>query len=121
MRFFTIIYTIIQSLFAKPSTVGYPFEPLPKADVVRGRVDFSCEKCTYCGLCAKRCPANAIEVDRDKKTWTINRLSCIVCANCVYACPKDCISMNNELYPASTAHVTEVFEDARVPLDTADC
>ena len=34
-------------------------------------------KCVYCTLCAKRCPAGAIEVDRANKTWKLDDEKCV--------------------------------------------
>ena len=50
-------------------------------------------QCVYCGICAKKCPMQAITVDRASKTWTLNEDSCIACGTCAAACPKKCIIM----------------------------
>lgn len=50
-------------------------------------------KCVYCTLCARKCPAGAIEVDRANKTWTLDEEKCIACGTCADACPKKCIIM----------------------------
>lgn len=42
------------------------------------------EKCTYCGICAKVCPFNAIKVE-DKK-WIYNIKRCFGCGVCVENC-----------------------------------
>ncbi len=43
--------------------------------------------CTYCGLCAKGCPANALSVDKEKRTLSFARGDCRYCGKCVKACP----------------------------------
>ncbi len=48
-------------------------------------------KCVYCTLCAKKCPAGALEVDRAAKTWTLDEDKCVGCGTCAEACPKKCI------------------------------
>ena len=48
-------------------------------------------KCVYCTLCAKRCPAGAIEVNRAAKTWTLDEEKCVACGTCAEVCPKKCI------------------------------
>ncbi len=50
-------------------------------------------KCVYCTICAKKCPAGALEVDRAAKTWTLNEDECVACGTCAEACPKKAILM----------------------------
>lgn len=50
-------------------------------------------KCVYCTLCARKCPAGALTVDRAAKTWTLDEDKCIACGTCAEACPKNCIIM----------------------------
>jgi len=50
-------------------------------------------KCVYCGICAKKCPMQAITVDRASKTWTLDEDACIACGTCAECCPKKCIIM----------------------------
>ena len=49
--------------------------------------------CVYCTLCAKKCPQEAIEVDRAEKTWKLDDEKCIGCGTCAGACPKKAIIM----------------------------
>ena len=48
-------------------------------------------RCVFCTLCAKKCPADALTVDRAAKTWTLNEDKCIGCGTCAEACPKNAI------------------------------
>ena len=48
-------------------------------------------KCVYCTLCARKCPAGALTVDRAAKTWTLDEDLCVGCGTCAEACPKKCI------------------------------
>ena len=50
-------------------------------------------KCVYCTLCARKCPAGALTVDRAAKTWTLDEDKCVACGTCAEACPKNCIIM----------------------------
>ncbi len=50
-------------------------------------------RCVYCTLCAKKCPAGAIEVDRANKTWKLDDEKCVACGTCAELCPKKCIIM----------------------------
>jgi len=48
-------------------------------------------KCVYCTICARKCPAEALTVDRAAKTWVLDEEKCIGCGTCAEACPKKCI------------------------------
>ena len=50
-------------------------------------------KCVYCTLCAKKCPAGAITVDRKEKIWKLDEDKCIGCGTCHDVCPKKAIVM----------------------------
>ena len=50
-------------------------------------------KCVYCTICAKKCPAGALEVDRANKTWKLDEDLCVACGTCAGACPKKAIYM----------------------------
>ncbi|MFW9865142.1 MAG: hydrogenase iron-sulfur subunit [Candidatus Thorarchaeota archaeon] len=54
------------------------------------------EKCTSCGICATRCPYNAVSVDKEKKTPAyILPILCKGCGTCAADCPVDAIIMTN--------------------------
>ncbi|MFX1477297.1 MAG: hydrogenase iron-sulfur subunit, partial [Promethearchaeota archaeon] len=54
------------------------------------------EKCTSCGICATRCPYNAVSVDKEKKTPAhILPILCKGCGTCAADCPVDAITMTN--------------------------
>lgn len=115
--------TIVRSLFKPPATTGYPAVPRDYPEGTRGKVAIRIEDCIYCGLCMRKCPADAIAVDRAGKTWTIDPFSCIQCACCVEQCPKKCLSMGVQYTAPATSKTEEAFH-ARVPDDDAaggDC
>jgi ferredoxin len=41
--------------------------------------------CTGCGLCAKKCPAHAIDISGKRPMWVKER--CIMCLGCLHRCP----------------------------------
>ncbi|WP_235828949.1 4Fe-4S binding protein [Anaerosacchariphilus polymeriproducens] len=86
--------TVMKNLFSKPVTTAYPAGPAKVQERTRGQVSIDIDKCVYCTLCAMRCPANAIKVDRNNKIWEIDRFGCIQCANCVNVCAKNALSMD---------------------------
>ena len=44
------------------------------------------DKCRKCGLCARQCPANAIDGQLGKVPYHIDQDKCIKCGNCMKAC-----------------------------------
>ena len=48
-------------------------------------------RCVYCTICARKCPVQALTVDRAAKTWVLDEEKCIACGTCAQACPKNCI------------------------------
>lgn len=109
MAFGTFSLTALRSLFKKPATTAWPAIPYTPVEGARGSLRFSSETCTYCSLCALKCPTGAIQVDRVRKVWTLDRFKCIVCAACVDACQKNALSSDPNFAPPSAEHVIEVY------------
>ena len=42
--------------------------------------------CIGCGLCAKKCPVQAIEMQNQKPVWVKDK--CVMCLGCLHRCPK---------------------------------
>ena len=54
------------------------------------------DKCTKCGICARKCQVDAITVKKKNKKITqvkLNTKKCIGCGNCVSACKFDAITL----------------------------
>ena len=87
----------------KPVTRPYPAKPRTVFAGSRGAIDMDPDVCIYCGLCQKRCPANAITVTRkpNPNSWTVNPYACILCNYCVEVCPVHCIRMETTYRPPS--------------------
>jgi formate hydrogenlyase subunit 6/NADH:ubiquinone oxidoreductase subunit I len=98
MKLMTMWRDALHGLTKKPVTQRYPFVRQEAPDRLRGHLVWNRETCTGCGLCAKDCPAEAIEViTLDKKAkrfvfrYHVDR--CTFCAQCVESCRQNCISM----------------------------
>ncbi len=110
MAFNVISKTVMKSLFSKPATAMYPvikneFYPNTRGSIEMAHID----NCTFCGICSKRCPADAIAVDRAEKRWEIDRIRCIACSFCVQLCPKNCLSAERQYTAPMTDKSHKLF------------
>jgi ech hydrogenase subunit F len=115
MWFLPFVKKIMSSLFSRPATYQYPKKPMPKAAEVRGQVLIEIEKCIFCTICARKCPVDAIVVDRAGRKFDINRFQCVVCNECVLVCPKKCLIMSPELTGAASTVVWDKYVGAPIP------
>ena len=99
----------LRSLFGKPETLLYPLEQKEPALGLKGHIENDMEVCILCGMCVKACPASALDVDRDAKTWSINRYRCVQCASCTRVCPKSCLRMEPTYQKPAATMNTDVF------------
>jgi NADH-quinone oxidoreductase subunit I len=99
----------LRQMFRPKFTRQYPEERWNPPASFRGRPvlveEDGAERCVACGLCARVCPALAIEVqagetelarERHPVTFEINMLRCIFCGFCEEACPEEAIVMSDE-------------------------
>ncbi|MBN1595104.1 4Fe-4S binding protein [candidate division FCPU426 bacterium] len=115
---------VLKQLFNRPATNPFPAVHLPKTmtgflhqvatgkakmhppvevpEGFRGKIGYHSEGCTYCGMCAKVCPARAIDVSRENKCMTVYAGHCIQCAQCTEVCPKGNLFMTKEFLTATT-------------------
>ncbi|MDR0817491.1 MAG: 4Fe-4S binding protein [Clostridiales Family XIII bacterium] len=101
---------IMRSLFRKPATLMYPVVPREHKERTRGHIEIDMETCILCGICSKKCPTDAIVVDRPARTWSIQRMQCIQCSCCVEVCPKKSL-INVGAYTApDVIKIVDTFE-----------
>jgi len=99
----------MRQMFRPKFTRQYPEEQWNPPSSFRGRpvlvTEEGTERCVACGLCARVCPALAIEVqagetplskERYPERFEINMLRCIFCGFCEEACPEEAIVMSDE-------------------------
>ena len=99
----------LKQVFRPKFTRQYPEERWNPPASFRGRPvlveEDGVERCVACGLCARVCPALAIEVqasetelpkERYPVKFEINMLRCIFCGFCEEACPEEAIIMSDE-------------------------
>ena len=93
MGYFEMSKLALKWALTKPPTTRYPFEPRNPIAGSRGQLVFTKDNCVYCNICAKKCPAGALLVNRAQKKWAIDRLRCITCGYCVEICPKKSLEL----------------------------
>ena len=76
----------------------HEFDHGKSVDASNYQAKISMETCSGCGLCAKRCPMEAIELKAsekaDNKTGkgaVVDQEDCIGCGVCAFKCPTDSI------------------------------
>ena len=93
MRLFSIFKDILGNLVKGPVTRNYPAVKREPFAGERGKLVIDEKSCIFCGMCAKKCPSNALTVTRQPKELKFERFRFIVCGACVEACPKKCLSL----------------------------
>ena len=111
----------------------YPEERFDPPASYRGRPvlvqeDDGGERCVACGLCARVCPALAIEVraaetdlekERYPQKFEINMLRCIFCGFCEEVCPEEAIVMSKDYELVFTNRDDGIFDKEKLltPID----
>lgn len=100
---FDMVNSVFKNLFSKPATRAYPFEKRTTFANARGQISgVEIDKCIFCGMCDRKCPANAITVNRAEKSWQIDPFKCVICGVCAEVCPKKCIMVDEMHRTAAT-------------------
>ncbi len=119
-----MVTRMLKQLFRKPATNPFPARYLPPSVITyleavsagkaaihppvgvpegfRGKITYNNESCTGCGLCARVCPAHALEVNRDEKCLTVYVGQCIACGQCTEACSRSSLHMSDDFLIADT-------------------
>ena len=62
--------------------------------------------CIYCGICAAKCPVNAIPADKPSLT---DKNKCISCMHCISVCPVQARSLNKIMVGAAATAMKKLF------------
>jgi Ni,Fe-hydrogenase III small subunit/NAD-dependent dihydropyrimidine dehydrogenase PreA subunit len=90
-----MLKAILARVHQKHRTIGFPDQPPPLPDRLRGRPEIDSSKCPAgCRACADACPTDAIAlVDRSVRA-DLGR--CLFCPECERACPEGTIRFTPE-------------------------
>jgi NADH-quinone oxidoreductase subunit I len=121
----------MRHFFRPKFTRQYPEERWNPPSSFRGRPvlveEEGVERCVACGLCARVCPALAIEVqgaetelekERYPERFEINMLRCIFCGFCEEACPEEAIIMSDEYELVFTHTEDAIYGKDRLLMST---
>ena len=98
---FDMLSSILKNLTSKPATRLYPFEKREPYKDTRGKIDIDIDTCIFCGICSKKCPSDAIVVNKLEKSWEIDPFKCIMCSACCDVCPKKSLTTMEEYSQAA--------------------
>ena len=102
--------TILKNLFSKSATRLYPIEKREPFENVRGELDIDIAGCKLCGICARKCPAACITVDKKKGIWQVDPFACIYCGICADNCPTKCLFFKGQYREPVIQKVVKIME-----------
>ncbi|HEX3001953.1 MAG TPA: 4Fe-4S dicluster domain-containing protein [Methanoregula sp.] len=109
MGFFEMTKTALRTVLSRPATILYPAQAAKRTPLTRGHIIFDGSRCISCSICQRKCPAQALLLNKEAKTWQIDRFRCVMCGACVYNCPATCLSMDPVYTPPASEKGVEVF------------
>lgn len=75
-----------------------------------GMVPMPNENCTKCGLCAEKCPVQAIDKNDPK---TVDKNACISCMRCIAVCPASARTLDSGMLTAVSGMLAKVCTQRR--------
>jgi ech hydrogenase subunit F len=87
---------VLKNLFSPKATRRYPRAARTPFENVRGALTNDVAKCTFCSICALKCPSQCIAVDKNAAIWRYDPFACVFCGICVDACTAKCLHQQGE-------------------------
>lgn len=75
-----------------------------------GMVPKATKECTNCGICAEKCPVQAIDRENPKK---VDEKTCISCMRCVAVCPQGARKLNPIMLSAASLMLKKVCSERK--------
>jgi ech hydrogenase subunit F len=78
---------ILRNLVGPRATRRHPYAARPAFENSRGEIVNDIAECTFCGVCAVKCPSQCIKVDKQTAIWRYDPYACVTCGVCAESCP----------------------------------
>ncbi len=85
---------------------NHPYKQVNKA----GMIPKPTQDCVKCGLCAKKCPVQAIDKNSPEN---VDESLCVSCMRCVCICPHSARSLDSKMLSAVSAMLQKVCADRK--------
>ncbi len=101
---FSMAPSLMRNFFSKKATRRYPQVARPPFADARGELTNDAALCTFCGVCAAKCPSQCIRVDKKSVSWQYDPFACIYCGICVENCKAKSLRMYPHYRPPTVVH-----------------
>jgi formate hydrogenlyase subunit 6/NADH:ubiquinone oxidoreductase subunit I len=118
----------IKSLFSRPYTTRFPYQPHQPYERFRGKPEFHVEDCIGCTACMQVCPTGAISFKDElingkaKRIFNLQWDVCVFCGQCQANCPTGKgIILSQEFDLATTQNRQDLRQSIEKDLAQCDC
>ncbi|MDY0242295.1 MAG: 4Fe-4S binding protein [Rhodospirillaceae bacterium] len=108
---------LLKNLIEGPATESFPFSEPRTPATTRGRMSFSAEDCALCRMCARVCPAGAIQFGKvdGGQSFTLWHNSCVFCGLCAHYCDSKALKPIPDWHLSHTTDATyDMVEEGQV-------